>query len=305
MVNRTTRERFYDVYHEDELQHHGVLDQQWGVRHGPPYPLSGDDKRAAKKAYREKRRQERIERKQEREEKRQREIERRKKKILDGADISAIQRHSDWFTQQEIESAIQKRRAIDSTKKRSKSKQKVLDKADLKTIQKHPERFTSEEMTYALTRKAIIDTQRREKTKKQVREEKNLEDKLAKLEKAAKIAKAATDILGLGTAGLRLVNEYKTTRTKDIENEDKRWKTQYDALKGINKTIALESFNKYWKTDYTPSKSDSVLEESFRKLTDKLNTYDPVDDKAAFDSVSQQLKTLQDIMGKETKKDKD
>ena len=34
----------------DELQHHGVKGQEWGVRNGPPYPL---DKRAAKSNYKE------------------------------------------------------------------------------------------------------------------------------------------------------------------------------------------------------------------------------------------------------------
>ena len=26
-----------------ELAHHGILNQKWGVRHGPPYPLGGGD----------------------------------------------------------------------------------------------------------------------------------------------------------------------------------------------------------------------------------------------------------------------
>lgn len=25
--------------HTDELYHHGIKGQRWGVRHGPPYPL--------------------------------------------------------------------------------------------------------------------------------------------------------------------------------------------------------------------------------------------------------------------------
>lgn len=32
-----------------ELSHHGILNQKWGVRHGPPYPLGGGDYSAAQK----------------------------------------------------------------------------------------------------------------------------------------------------------------------------------------------------------------------------------------------------------------
>ena len=39
-----------------ELSHHGILNQKWGVRNGPPYPLGGGDYSAAeKKAIRNKR----------------------------------------------------------------------------------------------------------------------------------------------------------------------------------------------------------------------------------------------------------
>lgn len=36
------------MYYSNELYHHGRLFQKWGVRNGPPYPLS---KSAVKKAY--------------------------------------------------------------------------------------------------------------------------------------------------------------------------------------------------------------------------------------------------------------
>lgn len=39
-----------------DLSHHGILNQKWGVRHGPPYPLGGGDYSAAqRKAIRNKR----------------------------------------------------------------------------------------------------------------------------------------------------------------------------------------------------------------------------------------------------------
>jgi hypothetical protein len=38
------------VIREDELYHHGIKGQKWGVRHGPPYPLkSGGNNQQKKK----------------------------------------------------------------------------------------------------------------------------------------------------------------------------------------------------------------------------------------------------------------
>ncbi len=33
----------YEYYFTDELAHHGIKGQRWGVKNGPPYPLSGGD----------------------------------------------------------------------------------------------------------------------------------------------------------------------------------------------------------------------------------------------------------------------
>lgn len=47
---------------EDALEHHGIKGQSWGKRHGPPYPLEGDDRRRSRefaKQNREKKKEER------------------------------------------------------------------------------------------------------------------------------------------------------------------------------------------------------------------------------------------------------
>lgn len=224
MVNQTTRDVFYDMYHEDELQHHGVKDQQWGVQNGPPYPLSGENKKAAKKFYREQRRQDRIARRQERELKKNRKFEEARQKMLAKASIKEIRRHSDWFSQQEIESAMRKRQLLDASKP-SKKKQRVLEEADLKKIQKHPERYTQDEMRYAITRHQLLEEQKRTKSDEQIKKEQELNDRLAKLEKAAKIAAATSTIIGLGTAGLNFVNAYKDAKWKAEQREEESlWK---------------------------------------------------------------------------------
>ena len=34
----------YKIIRKNELYHHGILGQKWGVRHGPPYPLDSNTK---------------------------------------------------------------------------------------------------------------------------------------------------------------------------------------------------------------------------------------------------------------------
>lgn len=40
---------------ENCLEHHGIKGQSWGKRHGPPYPLEGDDKRRSREFAKENR----------------------------------------------------------------------------------------------------------------------------------------------------------------------------------------------------------------------------------------------------------
>ena len=37
------------LQYKDYLMHHGIKKQQWGVRHGPPYPLDYEDHSKAEK----------------------------------------------------------------------------------------------------------------------------------------------------------------------------------------------------------------------------------------------------------------
>lgn len=37
------------IYSDDHIEHHGILGQKWGVRNGPPYPLSTEDRSSLEK----------------------------------------------------------------------------------------------------------------------------------------------------------------------------------------------------------------------------------------------------------------
>jgi hypothetical protein len=233
---------------ENILQHHGVEDQRWGVRNGPPYPLSGDNKKAAKAAYKEAKTLKKQAKKAEKQEAKTQAIQKQKNKIIANADTKAMRKHPDWFSIEEIDYITKKRKQLDAGKV-SRSKKKALDEADLNEIKKHPEKYTSEDMKYALERRKLLDAQH-QKTKSQVQKERDLDDMYAKIQKAAAIASAATTIVSLGKAGMDLAKSYKSYKVTDIDASDKRFQNQFNNLKSIDKNMALDAFNTYWNTDY-------------------------------------------------------
>lgn len=310
--NRRMLDRIYDMTYGDTLEHHGVEGMQWGVQNGPPYPLSGDNKSAAEEQYKANKKLAREEKKREKEAAKTAKRDKQRQRMIEKADVEGMRKHRDWFTTQEIAAAMQKQQLLSSAEssKTSRKKRKILEEADLDKIRKNPEMFTSDEMNYALRRRELLD-QQRNKSKSQVDKEHDLEDRLAKIQKAAQVATAATSIIALGTAGLNFVNAYKTTKAKDADAADKQWKTQFDALKAVNKTMALKSFNDYWKTDYSLSKSESDAEKAYTTLWAGLGEYydkttGKITDQKAFDDTLKSLKSMSEIMSKGGKdKDKD
>lgn len=142
-----------NIYNSNTLMHHGVEGMSWGKRNGPPYPLSGIDKRIARaEAKRKKEQERRLEKarkaakKKRKEEsraiKRQAKIDKMKLKLIEKGDLDKISRKSKYFTNDELEYAIRRRQAIDAAKplkKESNLKLRAQEAKELKmqrTMQK-------------------------------------------------------------------------------------------------------------------------------------------------------------------------
>ena len=93
-------------YSYDELYHHGRLGQRWGVKNGPPYPLSNN---IVSRVYR-KIRQRSADKKREAAERQEQEekerIEKEKERLIKEGSAKEIYEKKDMFTPAEIEQAM-------------------------------------------------------------------------------------------------------------------------------------------------------------------------------------------------------
>ena len=198
MLNRRTIANVYDslmgcddyddAYSEDTLQHHGVLGMSWGDRHGPPYPLEGADKKAARADAKKKREQERRLRKLQKAAKKARKL--KKKQARE---------------QEQIE----------------KKKAKLIKKGDLNAIRKNQKLFTNEELMAAVERKQLIDASK-QPTKKEKTQDEKMEIAMKRMAQIADIASKTAVVLGAVKTGAEAVSAYKASKVKDLEAEEKR-----------------------------------------------------------------------------------
>lgn len=209
----------YDIS-EDELSHHGVLGQSWGKRHGPPYPLTGVDKRVARA-----------------EAKRKRENQKKMKKVR----AAAAKRRKEEKKQAEKQEAIDKK------------KYKLLTKGDPQKIAKNAKLFTNEELEYAAQRARDIAAAKESPNKKKAQSQQDLENLALKMRKIGDIAASSSKVMeGVGKA-LDVVLKMKDIKAKDVERENKRnadvrlaFKQAFDLAKSVNPDAAADIYEEFY-----------------------------------------------------------
>lgn len=177
-----------EPYSEDTLQHHGVLGMSWGDRHGPPYPLEGADKKAARADAKKKREQERRLRKLQKAAKKARKLKKKQAREQERID---------------------------------KKKAKLIKKGDLNAIRKNQKLFTNEELMAAVERKQLIDASK-QPTKKEKTADEKMELAMKRMAQIANIASNTATVLGAAKTGAEAVSAFKAAKVKDLEAEEKR-----------------------------------------------------------------------------------
>lgn len=221
MANQLTRQALYhSVYgdlEENVLEHHGVSGMEWGERNGPPYPLSGANKRHAIKEWMENR---------------------KKKKRLKKLQKAAKKARKERKEQQEEEKKqIKKQADIE------KYKQKLVKKGDINKIKKNAKLFTNEELAYIAEREQAKASM---KTKDEIKKDAQFEIAMKRMGQIAEIGSKAAVLFNAGKAGADMISAFKGAKLKDLEAEEKymkRIKDEFDTRNRINPDAAVDWFN--------------------------------------------------------------
>lgn len=210
MTNQIMRQAlFHSMYgepDEDVLEHHGVSGMEWGERNGPPYPLSGANKRHAIKEWMENR---------------------KKKKRLKKLQKAAKKARKERQEQKEID----------------EKKRKLVQKGNIDKIRKNAKLFTNEELEYIAEReraKASI------KTKEEQQRDEKFELAMKRMGQLADIGSKVATLFQAGKAGADMVAAFKGARLKDLEADEKymkRIKDEFDVRSKINADAAADWFN--------------------------------------------------------------
>lgn len=237
---------------DDELYHHGILGMSWGKRNGPPYPLTGADKKFAKAEAKRKKEKERQLEKMQAGLKKARKAKRRADKKM--------------------------RKQLMKEEKKLKKKQQLLERDNYKEIMKNSGLFTTQELREIKERheQMVLDKMNRFLAKTTV-----FTDTVNKIATTANAFKTLSDI-HKQTQINNLDVAYKTLQVEELAKkiaEAKRaseQNTQIDALKlSQEKYTTASAKDKYAVTSRVSDALVRDLDYFKDKYKDKHNPLPP------------------------------
>lgn len=261
--------------YENELYHHGVLGMSWGDRHGPPYPLQGENKDAARADAKKK-----LARDKALEKARKTAAKKRKAARIEKARAEAKALQKERREQKEVERA-EKRARKDAKREMSiaQKKAELMAKGDLKEIKKNAKLFTNEELQYAIRRAEIIKNGGKELyTKEQAPSRSGLE---MAADVAAAFAKIAVPVATVVTT-MSAVQKYK--QTKEMNMRDIKMKDLDIDIKELDKAAKESRGSKKIEDDLNNklSKIDETIKNG--RIKDKSSGKSGSVDASAFSS---------------------
>lgn len=256
---------------EDYLSHHGILNQKWGVRHGPPYPLGSDvstghklksgasgsirkkvpekksfaEKRKAKKTYKK-----RVQAAQKaREARAAKQAEAKAKAAEEERKAKEAQEAQDRAEREQLE--------------REQWKRDVINRGDVETAKQHTDLFSNEEIGQIIDRykatdrlsQIAMDANPEPQTPEQI-------DRLQKMrEKVDKIQKFAGTVSDLASSVQKVYNAYNTVNDI-LQSGGKKAQEQTEAQRKAN-----EEKEKAWKKNVIMTRDMKTMMANKNKFT--------------------------------------
>lgn len=221
MANQIMRQSLYhSVYgdpEEDVLEHHGVSGMEWGERNGPPYPLSGANKRHAIKEW----------------------MENRKKKKR----LKKLQKAAKKARKEQRELKEEEKKQAKKQESIEKFKQKLVKEGNIDKIKKNAKLFTNEELAYIADRE---QAKRGIKSAQEYDQDEKFNLMMKRMGQLADIGSKATTLFQAGKAAADMVAGFKGAKLKDLEADEKlmkRIKDEFDTRSRINPDAAIDWFN--------------------------------------------------------------
>lgn len=289
MANEIVRRILAARVEDDVLCHHGILNMSWGVRNGPPYPLSGAGKKMSS-FLRKKKRQYAIASKAKKTAKEQRAqdaINLKKQKLLAKGDMNAIYRNAKIFTNDELAMALERNQLMFDTK-HAKNRRKAPDPHAFDSLVNATDKLGTAARNIAPALDVALKVA--DLTKKRS------DAKAAEGDKAAKTVQDRFNMLkGIDEqAALDFFNDIYDTKyekkkdakaeaEREAEKKAKAVQDKFNMLKGLDDSAALELFNDLYGTDY----KKKVVEPKFDK--DKFEALTKINPASAAEYLSKAM----------------